>query len=378
MNKGVRQYNRMWLFLLVAFGCVKPYEPEVLKSTGNLLVVDGIINCAPNSETTIRLTRTRKLSDTVASLPELYAQVFIEEENGPQYLLQGKDSGIYLSAPLTLSTTGRYRLKINTSDGAAYASDFAPVKLTPPIDSLTWRQQGNDITIYVNTHDPQNRTRYYRWEYDETWQYATPIEATLYFRNGRIEYRTDEELTKICWKFAASTNILQQSTVQLSEDIVRMAPVAELSSQDLKFERKYSINVKQFALTKEAYEYWQIVKKNTQELGSIFDVQPSQLIGNLHCLTKADEPVIGYITAATVQEKRIFIRRIDITNAYSPQSSCKSKIIPVDSAAFYLTNPPYVIGHYVGSGGGAVAITTLECIDCRLAGGTIIKPSYWQ
>jgi hypothetical protein len=269
-------------------------------------------------------------------------------------------------------------LAIRAADGSSYISDFAPVKITPFIDSLTWSQKENDITIYLNTHDPQNNTRYYRWEYTETWDYNTPVEATINFKDGRIVYRTDDELTKHCWQSAISTDIVQQSTAQLREDVVQQAPVAFFSSQSPRFESKYSINVKQFALTKEAYEYWQILKRNTQQLGSIFDAQPSQLVGNLHNLTKEDEPVIGYITAATMQEKRIFIRRAEVVNPYTPVSGCKSLIIPVDSAAYYLANPLYVPAHYVGSGGGAIAITTAECIDCRLAGGTTVRPLFWQ
>jgi hypothetical protein len=42
---------------------------------------------------------------------------------------------------------------------------------------------------------------------------------------------------------------------------------------------RYSINVRQYGLTKEAYNYWQIIQKSSQQSGSIFDPQPAQVIG---------------------------------------------------------------------------------------------------
>ncbi|HUP12408.1 MAG TPA: DUF4249 domain-containing protein [Niastella sp.] len=364
-----------WVFEIVA--CVKPYQPDVIKAQNNFLVVDGIINCAPNSETTITLTRTRSLNDTVTSLPERFAQLTIEGTAGEVYPLLEQEGGIYKSAPLYLQATRRYRLKISTVSGAEFASDYTQPTITPPIDSLNWKQESNNITILVSTHDPQNNTRYYRWEYDETWAAHAAYESFLKLKDGKVTYRDSSEFTYTCYHSKPATDILQLSTAQLSDDIIIQTPLVVLPILSPKFEVRYSINVKQFALPKEAYEYWQILKRNTQQLGSIFDAQPSQLIGNLHNLSVKDEPVIGYITAATVQQKRLFIRQSEVIGGYHPQTGCKATIVPTDSAAYFLQDQVSALAYFVGSGGGAVAITTKECVDCRLQSGTTQKPDFW-
>jgi hypothetical protein len=253
-----------------------------------------------------------------------------------------------------------------------------PVTVTPPIDSLNWKQGGDEVTIYLTTHDPQNSTRYYRWEYVEVWKYYAEYESTFAYRNGEIVFRKiPDEMTYQCWRTALSTDILQQSTAQLSQDIIQQTPIAVLPVRSSsRFQERYSINVKQFALTKEAYEYWQILKKNTQQLGSIFDAQPSQLIGNMHNVVKKEEPVIGFVTAATVQEKRLFIKQTEIVGSRSPEFDCSVIVMSKEDAARFLSESAGKAPAY-GVTGGGIAISSVYCVDCRLAGGTTVKPLFW-
>ncbi|MBD0332640.1 MAG: DUF4249 family protein [Chitinophagaceae bacterium] len=196
------------------------------------------------------------------------------------------------------------------------------------------------------------------------------------FVNGQIFFRDSTEMTYSCWNTFPSTEILLYSTTHLNEDIIEKFPIIKIASQSPKFEVKYSINVKQYSLTKPAYEYWQIIQKNTHQLGSLFDPQPSQLIGNIRNITNANEPVIGFVTASTVQEKRIFILRGQIANGYTPGSTCTTLFTTPDSATFYLANNPFNAPAYFTTGGG-LAITSIQCVDCRLKGGVNLRPSFW-
>jgi hypothetical protein len=75
---------------------------------------------------------------------------------------------------------------------------------------------------------------------------------------------------------------------------------------------RYSILVKQYALTEDGYHYYQILKKNTESLGSIFDAQPSELTCNFHSLQDPTEIVIGFFSASSVVQKRIFIDKSQV------------------------------------------------------------------
>src|SRR5712675_503945 len=100
-------------FILAGPRCRKVYEPPVIKESSHILAVDGIINTGPNSVTTITLSRSRSLLDSVTDLPELGAEVSIQTGGGGNYpLTDYSGHGMYTSVNLTLDPALKYRLSI--------------------------------------------------------------------------------------------------------------------------------------------------------------------------------------------------------------------------------------------------------------------------
>ena len=381
LSKGVA---RQWCFLLILIAfiaCKKPYEPEAIKAINDFLVVDGFINTSANGVTTIKLSRARSISDsTFDVLPEGSGNINIESSNGAFYALHQSANGVYESLPLNLSRNQTYRLNITTGNGSHYQSDLVAVKETPLIDSLSWEQKG-DVTIYANTHDPLNNSRYYRWDFIETWQHTANLESLLGVNNGRIFFRDSTNFFYNCWSDAPSTNIILGTSSALNQDVISKAPVKKLVQHDIKLGVRYSILVNQYSLTQEAYQYWEIIQKNTSNIGTLFDLQPSQLHGNIHPLTNKNEPVIGFVSAGTVQQKRLFIDHDQVTNwtiERPPHVPCDLVSIPQNGFDYLIFNyPDPRYGPYYFITGGIV-LSKKDCFDCTLDGGTPVKPVFWR
>jgi hypothetical protein len=116
-----------------------------------------------------------------------------------------------------------------------------------------------------------------------------------------------------CWKSVSITSILIGSSEKLSQDVISQQPTASTfrcASQQLGV--LYSINVKQYALSEQAYRFLQQLKRNTEQLGTIFDAQPSDNNGNIRCITNAQEPVIGFVEVSEEKTKRIFISNTQV------------------------------------------------------------------
>lgn len=359
--------------------CKKPYDPPEINVETNFMVVDGTISCGNNAVTTITLSRTKKLSDSILFAPVLNASIFIEEETGNSYGVHEQGDGMYSTTPLNLNPANKYRLRVTTPDNREYLSAYSGGKISPAIDSLSWRQNGN-VTVSVHTHDPLNNTRYYRWDYIETWNYPSNYSTDYGVKNGLIFVKDATTQTDSCWRTANSTNIIVGSSIALSNDVISDLPVAVVLQNDERISKGYSILVKQYALTAEAFQYLQLIQKNTQQLGTLFDAQPSQLKGNIQSTTDPNEPVLGYITASTITEKRIFIRNKQLTdwNYVSSIQFCGTIITiaqnPVNYLIFDYQDPSF--GPYYFVTGGLV-IAKKGCLECTEQGGTNVKPAFW-
>jgi hypothetical protein len=194
------------------------------------------------------------------------------------------------------------------------------------------------------------------------------------FRQGKIEY--PGENTSRCWGSAVSRNLILGTSTRLSEDIIYQYPLTLLPSTSAKHRIRYSILVKQNALTPEGYDYWQNLKRNTENLGTLFDPQPSEVSGNIRSVNNVEESVLGFFSVYSVQEKRIFISRDQLPNwsritgyeyCYPPDTITD----PLEKLK-ELTFP--VIGQ-LGMDGGYIT-SALYCADCRTE-GTNKRPPFW-
>jgi len=356
--------------------CKDRYEPPVSSPQTGYLVVEGYISATGPAE--IHLSRTIPLADSVRLTTEALAKVAVQGNDNSNYSLTESSKGLYTTT-VNLNASKLYRLYIKTKDGKEYASDYVKVKTAPHIDSVSWTRDTSGVKIWINTHDPQNNTWYYRWETEETWEFHSRYYSVLDFSydsdgeiNGVKYRRPDHQVdTTIyyCWRNENSSNILLGSSAKLSQDIIHQQLIL-IPTDDWKLSVLYSVNVKQYALSKEEYEYLQKMKSNSEATGSIFDKQPSELVGNIHCTTKPQEPVIGFIGIANRYEQRIWIKNSEVPNWHYYQS-CEFMEIPVDSAKYY---PQFTPLNFSGQGRyfGAEGI----CVLCTLRGDNK-KPLFW-
>jgi hypothetical protein len=368
---------RTILFLIVLFaGCKKPFDAPETSEAGTVLVVEGGIAVGDSADNKILLSRLKPLEDTTLSNPELGAIVSIVSSTGRNWLLREVSRGEY-SAVNNIPFNADYKLRVTTRSGKRYETPFLKPVSTPDIDSVSWLQP-QDLNIYVNSFDPTNTTKYYRWEYVETWEYRAYYESFLDFVNGEIVYRPPGDQIYSCWRTKASNTIILGSTVALSEDRISFQPLVKIPYGDEKGSVRYSIFVKQYGMTKDAFEFWNILKKNTELTGTLFDPQPSQLPGNIVCLDDPSEKVIGYVSAGRQVTKRIFIRRAELSSWPKEDESvgCVEKKGSFDEMNEALKADTTYAPAYTITGGG-VAIAKKICVDCRRKGGTINKPTFW-
>ena len=122
------------------------------------------------------------------------------------------------------------------------------------------------------------------------------------------------------------------------------------------------------------------MKKNTEATGSIFDAQPSELVGNVHSTSNPSEIVIGFVDASMVQSKRSFIKNTELKDWNYASPCVISEIKNSEDSITKVHNSllPGTAAKYSPFGGIlSYYFATPECVDCRILHGTNVKPSYW-
>ena len=210
-----------------------------------------------------------------------------------------------------------------------------------------------------------------------------------------------------CWRSDTSTTIILGSSAKLSQSVIAHNPLAFITSNSEKVSIEYSILVRQYALTADAYNFYTNLKNNSEQLGSIFDVQPSEINGNIHCITHPSEPVIGYISVGSTANQRLFIttRQLPFWTAQTVYDGCALAPNPLDSKSLccyysfpdafgniqnevdeyinydiYEIDDPLIPVNAIARPGGPILGYTAaypECVDCTLR-GTNKRPAFWQ
>jgi hypothetical protein len=379
-------YLRPVLFMItvvLAAGCLDSYPPPKGKGTANTLVVEALID-PDNGTGSVTLTRSIPLASVERPKAESRAEVTIEDESGFSFKLPETEPGIYKISSAALSIDKKYRLNIRTSQNSIYQSDYIVSKRTPPIDTISYAVVNDGLEIRVSAHDPTGNSQYYRWRYTETWEYFSSYSSQYRIQSpGVVVDRAFNESLQHCWKTQSGLPMLMESTVRLKEDRVTNFPLLVIPGNSIKLSVKYSILLRQQALTEEAYNYWSTLQRITENLGGLYDPLPAELKGNISCITDPSESVIGFFSGGSIEEKRIFLRAKDLPAGLLRYNSPVCQIDTLWAAD--LPGTPVgtlLIGAiYNEEYTRIIAYTTAEnwCIDCQAyGGGVLIKPDFWD
>ena len=357
---------------LILSGCTTKYYAKGIDEATDILVVEGVIT---DDESTITLTRSVNINEQGYWDPVSVANanVYVECDDGtqtqpalydpPNYSTAERYDrvGRYIVKTGRLNPERKYRLKIEV-DNYEYVSDYSyPIK-TPEIDSVFWRKRakGEPVMIYITTHVPDDDVLYFRWSYKEDWEI-----------NSEIDRETNVSpvfaLPHRCWdKYISRDIFLGSSENVISDEIAEI--ITEIPPSNRRLSVLYRIVVKQNAISKRAYDYFVNIKKNSENIGSIFAPTPAELRGNIVCITDPGRPAIGYIDVSSTTQKTKFISRRDNfhetpsyidCNIYSKDFLIETDGIIVEGGERAL--PPWYEQHPPGSN----TYVHVRCVDCR-------------
>ena len=427
--------KRVLIYILVIFvcawqwSCVEEINLQTETEFDSALVIEATITNEMKNQV-IKLSRTYRLEES-GPVTESEATVRVVG-NGVTYTFQEDDPGIYLSTQAFAAQPNvDYQLSVSTSDGREYTSNVMQLTPETPIGELYVERGFNEnenegVSVFVDTQDDSGASKYYRFEYEETYKVIAPLyspqeliilnddfiypqsflddffdqnglnveEMTNFFLD--LQFRPEQE--QICYNTVVSNNILITSTEELETDQLDQFRIRFLNRSNTIISHRYSILVRQFIQSEEAHVFYRTLRDFSNQGSLLSEIQTGFIEGNVSSVTNQNELVVGFFEVSAVDERRIYFNYADLFpgDILPPYFvTCADFISPVlleEDFAHNITNSPIIdalrsgwvyyesndVPTYGSPFGHAPFVLVLEeCGDCTLYGNNEI-PDFWE
>lgn len=372
-------------FLFLFQGCRTPFDPEIPARNNSLLVVEGYLD-TEGKKSELKLSKTVSLGSETTFSPEVDASVQLVSSNGQTFELEETTPGTYIFES-DIEESNTYILEVILRNGDRFQSESLQPIITPEILDIGFQKDEEGVEVFISTKGDDNADDFL-WTYEEAWIYRPRIRVPYIYdeRIRDVRDRSDEEQIALCFKRERSPDILLETSSRFQEQVVFKKTITEIPTGNERIMERYSILVSQKAIEQDAVKFWEILKKNTEDIGSIFSPLPSLIGGNVYSVDDQSIPVIGQVSLGVVRERRIYINLTDVSPWGYLDPQFNNCIIEQEAVLkeFYdpiFTNPEVLPARPLIPPGGTVILgyfaTDKRCADCTLYASRV-KPDFWE
>lgn len=392
LNKYTYRWTLLVSIALASNACVEEFEFGTQNFEDILVVESTITNELKFQE--VSVSRTFRLEQD-GPVPEQNAEVVVTSGNEQvTYLFEETSPGKYVSTTMfEAEANTSYQLEITTADGESYTSLPVTLPQVTQIDNLTAERVVNDqgvegVGILVNSFDPTGNANFYRYEFEETYQVIPPLFSCITLEvvsndppQVQIAPRTREE--RVCYRTDVSNTIILNTTGALSESNVQDFVVRFIPPDDVVLRNRYSILVKQFVQSAEAFAFYDTLNSFSDSESLFSQIQPGFVEGNILAESDSGRSVLGFFEVVSVSSARVFVNLKDVLpGVFRPdfQVNCTllsqrgvtdneiREIIRLTEIGFRLFTFDAISNTYV--------FTRPICTDCNFL-GTNVRPDFW-
>ncbi len=388
---------RIIAMILILSGCIDPFTPDI-NETEDIMVINGRITSQEGFQY-VEVSRTSPIHSMGGVQPVRFCRVQVEDSKGKLYEFGEIQEGLYRCwmDAADLVPGSEYKLTVTTRGGEAYVSSVEKLLPCPPVEDIPWEVKEMEtsnpnishfgVQFYISTDATGDFAKNFLWELEETWRYlshywimdrydwipgADPPRAGIIINKDTEP--SDSLLT--CYKTLNIPEIYTYSTRNISGDHIRRIPLNFVSDQTDKLYWRYSLLARQYSLSDKAYEFWSNLAGQTQETAELYATQPAMIQGNISSVDHPEETVLGLFFATGISEKRIFIW----PNIRTWHPDCARYEFTAEELNEFLSEirPELYPIYLVRTMDTLVDYAEQHCFDCRLRGGTLERPPFWE
>jgi hypothetical protein len=398
-TQHIRCLYKTLFFILLCFtisSCTEQYAFKTSTYENILVVQANITNEYKKQE--IKISRSYRFEESGPTTEEGATVYVTDNDNNTYSFSLEKISGLYVSNNEFQAIPGKtYQLNITTKEGKSYSSSVqsltpvSEIQVEPKIETIKGEK---GVQIVVSSYDPDAKSKFYRYEYDETYKIIAPdwkpekLILAPFTTNGYPDFLVvpREGESRICYTTKKSDNLILMNTVGLSEDRINL-PIRFIDIKNPILNERYSIIVRQYVQNLESYTYYKTLKSLSTSESIFSQVQPGFNYGNLKSNDDPSEKIIGFFEVSSISSKRIFFnfRDIFIDDPYPPYYTKCETVIYTNcwkergcggNKILSIVNGPGMEVLYYGTDKDMFAFITSGCTDCTKISSNI-KPLFW-
>lgn len=337
MMSKFKKYSWLLLWLLCS-GCIKEISFELGKQEDEV-VIYGILADQPGKHL-FHVSRTsafeKQVTESISG-----ATLLVQDSKANKYPFVELSGGTYmLKDTLFRATAGeQYQLDVTLPGGEHYRSDVEvmpnPVKVErayPGVDADE-RTYDQEFLVFTDVKIPADPNGVYlRWEVSRVWR-RTSIDFGALFMNYflyptfPICYMTEDPEPNAIRIFGSK----RRDAFDL-----RQQEVARIEA-DYRFFERNAFEIIQYRISARNYEYWNKINLVGNPQGTIFDVPPASVRGNIYNVDDPKKRILGYFEVAAVDTAYTYTER-DIFR-YSIEDPCRRDFTKQEWARTHYFHP---------------------------------------
>lgn len=319
-----KHQHLLWIaaLILMGTGCIEEISFDSDRSE-NQLIVDGSIHNGPGPYT-LKLGLTNSEQNVPDPLSGAQIELIDSEDN--RVIFIESEPGIYQTGDE--SYTGRpgvtYHIEIELPDGRSFYSEPETMPLQTA-SSTVHLEPG-----YKPEESPFGTTRDVPVVFVSADSEIPESDEPLFLKwsvEGLFAYRETQypgpfaPQAKTCFINETITpqKVLLYSGTQSGSGQINNQLLTDKRVVLHEFYIRYYFNVISTSITERRHKYWQQVDEMINQSGTIFDVPPATVTGNIKSDDSNELPALGYFEAVVSDTSRDFVTRSDFS--------------------FYITNP---------------------------------------
>ena len=375
---------------LLATGCIYDFTPDLGEISDHRVVIESDLLIGEVCQVSLTYVMTMG-STTGRTYPSNQIKAYLESEDGTVYEGAAVSVGCVSLDLTSAATDTRYRLHVTDNDTQKdYVTDWMDVQKAAVIDELSYIPGDAVMNVGISMH--ANNQKFFRWRYEETWEYHSVYQAAYYYTpknqlpdteqafypNGKISEFQDGENIYYCWSKRQSSEILIFSTKEQNDDRFVDLEFHSIAQSDARLSILYYIKVYVSTMSEDAYNYWSNIQTNSDYNGSLFAPNPSEMRGNISCVQSPEDQVLGFIYVSETATADLFIDNYETDFYKANKSSNEDPETCEDSAQWgTLYRQGKLPVEMVSDIPEQYSWVSKYCVDCRLLGGTKNKPDFW-